>query len=291
LYPLSICNVAADAVILIEPCVRELKKFAYAAMWPALAKDILKQICPNVQDDPFLIIQGIHMESRDSSGEVVTLTLGQYFKAISSMTQLLSKTLPWLIDVVQHHDMHLTEGLRNQIKSNGYAYNPTTATRLPWDQTRDLSRAYSASSQAERDINLCKEEITSQLKSNHALMTTVSVHQSQAESTIHRYQPKKCWGYKDESNSFGDRRGNVLCLNADKPEVMKRAKEKRAEYQAKNLRKNQQRAKKRKVTSILAGLNDEQVKALITSVKNQSMASEEDSSKVWTFLMCVCVFF
>ena len=203
-------------------------------MWPALSKDVLSQLCPNMQDDPSLIIQDIHMQSRDATGSVVTLTCAQYFKAISNMTQFLSRTLPWPIDVVQHHNSHLTEGIRNQTKSNGYIYNPITATRLPWDQTKDLGLAYKAASQAERDINLRKNEITDQLKSNHALMTSIGVYQSQAEGTLKNYSPRECWGCGAKDHSFADKKGNIICPNKDDPEVVKRAAVKRAEYQARN---------------------------------------------------------
>ena len=105
LYPPSIIDARADAVAQIEQCVRALKH-SYAAMWPVLARDVLAQICLNMQDDPTLIIQDIHMQSRDDSGDKVTLTCAQFFKAISNMTQFLSKTEPWPLDVVQHHNSH-----------------------------------------------------------------------------------------------------------------------------------------------------------------------------------------
>ena len=95
------------------------------------------------------------------------------------MTQFLSKTEAWPVDVVHHHNPHLIRGIRNKNKLNIYYYNPSFENHFPWDKTRDLGLAYKASSQAERDINLCKFEITNQLKLYHALVNTMPVHKSQ----------------------------------------------------------------------------------------------------------------
>ena len=193
------------------------------------------------------------------------------------MTQFISRTLPWPIDVVQHHNSHLTENIRNQAKSNGYIYNPVSASRLPWDQTKDLGLAYKAASQAEQDINLRKDEITDQLRSNHALITSIGVYQSQAEGTLKKYTPRECWGCGAKDHFFADKKGNIICPKKDDPEVAKQAAAKRAEYvsraQARYKRRNDcsnDCGDKCKISSLLTGFSEDKIKTMVAKQQKKT---------------------
>ena len=61
------------------------------------------------------------------------------------------------------------------MQSNGYTYTGSTTTRIPFDQTRDLCLAYTAASQAEKDINIREEEVIDNMKTNHVLAAALGV--------------------------------------------------------------------------------------------------------------------
>ena len=157
-----------------------------------------------------------------------------------------------------------------------------------WDQTRDLGLAYSAASQAERDINLRKVEITDQLKTSHALMSQVVVHSSQAEGTLRCYAPRLCWGCEDPNHVYCNKKGNIICPKKDNPKVQKRAAAKREEYKNKFSARNRNRTDKRKISSLLSNLTKDKVKIMVLNMRKKPSVVK-DTSKVWTFIMCVCL--
>ena len=75
-------------------------------------------------------------------------------------------------------------------------------------------------------------------------MTTVLVHQSQAEGNPKR-NIMSCWGCGEPDQAYADKKGNIVFPNKDKPGVAQEAAEKRVDYQARYNRHNRDRSEKR----------------------------------------------
>ena len=118
-------------------------------------------------------------------------------------------------------------------------------------------------------------------------MTTVSVHQRQAEGTLKKYI-RSCWGCGEPNHAYCDKKCNVICPNKDKPGVAQRAADKRAEYQARYNKRNKVRSEKRNIANLLTGLTEDQVRSLVSNIKRktENNGDEDNSKKVWTFLTC-----
>jgi hypothetical protein len=128
------------------------------------------------------------------------------------MTNFLPKAETWTIDVVQHFITHLIDDVRQQLSATGYHYDPTTASRQPYEQITNLQRAYAAASSAEQQINrvkrIAKHEISAQ-------SFVANVNTSVADRTIDKYKKKECWGCGEE-HTYANRQGQILCPNKDK---------------------------------------------------------------------------
>jgi hypothetical protein len=160
----DINDIHADAMIEISSHL--VDKIALEASWTHIVDRIYQQLCPNVVADPATVIQDIHQATTDEKGEKVILKVEEYFNAIQRMTNFLSKTETWTIDVVQHFITHLIDDVRQQISAIGYAYDPTLASCQPYSQITSLQRAFAAASSAEQQINrvkrIAKHEISAQ---------------------------------------------------------------------------------------------------------------------------------
>ena len=287
LIPPSITDIHADAQVEITKKWVSLKSMAYEAMWKVLCKKILEQLCPNVQDDPTVIIQGIHQKTTDGSGSEVLMTVTQYFRAISNMTQFFSRTEIWPIDVVQHFLTHLDLKVRNQMKSSGFSYSSGTATRMPFEQTKDLCLAFTAASQAEKDINIRKEEVMDNIKTNHVL--ALQVNASQCEDTLKKYKDPKivtCWGCGKQGHAYSTRKGAILCPDKDKPGVKEKAEIALREFRSRRAKKNATKNEKRALSSLIADVPEDQIRAFVASVKKSKLSA---NGNFMAFLSLVCL--
>jgi hypothetical protein len=202
----------------------------WLSRWTHIVGQIYQQLCPNVVADPATVIQDIHQATTDANGEKVILKVEAYFNAIQRMTNFLPKADTWTIDVVQHFITHLIDDVRQQLSTTGYHYDPTTASRQPYEQITNLQRAFAAASSAEQQINrvkrIAKHEISAQ-------SFVAKVNTSVADRTIEKYKKKECWGCGEE-HTYANRKGQILSPNKDKPGVFEQGSSNKQPRPAKN---------------------------------------------------------
>jgi hypothetical protein len=120
------------------------------------------------------------------------------------MTNFLPKAESRTIDVVQHFITHLIDDVRQQLSATGYHYDPTTASRQPYEQITNLQRAYAAASSAEQQINrvkrIAKHEISTQ-------SFVANVDTSVADRTIKKYKKRRSVGAVARSTLMTTARG------------------------------------------------------------------------------------
>jgi hypothetical protein len=220
----DINDIHADATIEVSNSL--IEKIVLEAAWTHIVGQIYQQLCPNVVADPATVIQDIHQATTDDNGEKVILKVEAYFNAIQHMTNFLPKAETWTIDVVQHFITHLIDNVRQQLSATGYHYDPTTASRQPYEQITNLQRAFAAASSAEQQINrvkhIAKHEISAQ-------SFVAKVNTSVADQTVEKCKQKECWGCGEE-HTYANRQGQILCPNKDKPGVFEQAAKARKDY-------------------------------------------------------------
>jgi hypothetical protein len=277
----DINHIHADATIEISSHL--IDKIALKASWTHIVDQIYQQLCPNVVTDPARVIQDIHQATTDEKGEKVILKVEEYFNAIQRMTNFLSKTETWTIDVVQHFITHLIDDVRQQISATGYSYDPTSASRQPYSQIMSLQRGFEAASSAEQQINrvkrIAKHEISAQ-------SFVAQVNTSVADKTIEKYKKRDCWGCGGE-HTYANRQGQILCPNKDRPGVFEQAAKARKDY---NERINKRKSGKKRsantlLTDALQDMSAAEIQTLISKTTKHNKKPNLQTDRVISFLI------
>jgi hypothetical protein len=80
LAPSDIADINSDTRIQVKMCILRLEMLALDATWTVITKRVFDQLCPNFIEDPAIVIQSIHHESRGNGDIMVALTVEQYLK-------------------------------------------------------------------------------------------------------------------------------------------------------------------------------------------------------------------
>ena len=120
--PPPIADPNADVSIEFTSTTQNYEWLALEAAWTYISDCIFKQACPKFVEDPSTIIQSIHQSTQNAEGNTVTLTVSQYFHSIQHLTNFLSTTKNWHLDVAQHFLSHFNKDIKHQLQSQNYSY-------------------------------------------------------------------------------------------------------------------------------------------------------------------------
>jgi hypothetical protein len=294
LTPPTITDPSADAQIEFDKCIRRLETISLEAAWPFATAKVFSQTCPNFTDDPASVIQGIHQESTKDN-EKITLSVEQYFKSIQTLTNFLPKTESWSIDVVQHFCNNVTPAVREQMQTQSYNYDASKGSKFPFDQIMNLQAAFAAATLAEKNLARVRNIAKNEMQASHAFHAQVNA--SRAEDTIKKYTNEvACWGCGG-NHPWANKAGQLFCPKKDDPACQKKAAAARIDFVARAKKRNKEKSEKRKaqsaMTSLLDGVNADELKAFISSrspekkAKRQTGATNEfDDTICLTTLLC-----
>jgi hypothetical protein len=268
LTPPTISDPSADMQIKFKNCIRRLKTISLEAAWPFATTKVFSQTCPNLTDDPALVIQNIHQESTKDN-ETVTLSVEQYFKSIQTLTNFLPKTEIWSIDVVRHFCNNVTPAVREQMQTQSYNYDASQGLKLSFDQIMNLQAAFAAATLAEKNLAQVRNIAKNELQASHAFHTQIQVNASRAEDTIKKYTNKvSCWGCGG-NHPWANKAGQLFCPKKDDPICQKKAAAARIDFVARAKKRNKEKSEKRKaqiaMTSLFDGVNADNLKAFLSS--------------------------
>jgi hypothetical protein len=119
-------------------------------------------------------------------------TIQQYFKGIQCLSHFLSNDAAWTIDVVQHFVTHTMIPIWQQMQSQGYKYDSSSASRLPFDKIINLQAALAAATLTEKNLKRVRDIAHDEMSPTHAFHANLTTnndnaHMSNAESTMQKF--------------------------------------------------------------------------------------------------------
>ena len=277
--PVIEADINSDVTINISGMESRIEEVSLEAAWNTICSTVLQELCPTMVQDPATHLQSIHQSSKDHNGDIIELTVQEYYKCIKSYTDFFPKSGNWPLDVVQHFITHLNEDIRLQTQKD-FSYSSSSRNMDAFIQAQNLLRVLQIASAAEKQKSTLSKQIQQHINGNTTMHA--KVHMSAAEKVIQKYTEmpvrekpvKECWGcgQTDHVYAVGD---TIVCPNKDLPGVKDKAAKVREDFRARRKasskkRRSESKDKDKRSDKRVATVAD--VRALITELTSPKKA-------------------